>query len=85
MRPSFANFILEIIGAIVVWSFKGFKGRLSDEVSSPFEANSKSIRNAMISILVILIITVVYVKYEESSTEKYNKDKVEFKLEIKSK
>ncbi|NPD84825.1 hypothetical protein HNV12_12890 [Methanococcoides sp. SA1] len=78
MRPSFANFILEIIGAFIVWSFKGFKGKLSDEVSSPFEANSKSIRNAFISILLIISIIFIISNLEDSKT----KEPAEFKYEI---
>lgn len=68
MRYSFANLVLEMIGAFVVWAIKGFKGKLSDEVSGPYETNFKSIRNAMISILVFIIIVVIISIYEHDKT-----------------
>lgn len=30
------NFLIEIIGAFIVWTIKGFKGKLSDEMSGHF-------------------------------------------------
>lgn len=35
MRGTIGNFMIEIIGAFVVWMFKGFKGTISDEMSGP--------------------------------------------------
>lgn len=69
MKYSLANYILEIIGAFVVWAVKGFKGKLSDEVSSPYETNSKSIRNAIISILLIVSLVFMISKREDTKTE----------------
>ncbi len=45
MRNSISDFVIEIVGALVVWAFKGFKGTLSDEMSRPHESNFKTWRN----------------------------------------
>jgi len=73
MRGSIGNFIIEIIGAFVVWMFKGFRGTISDEMSSPHESNIKTWRNFLITIIVFLLIVVVIEKLQkpENETETY--------------
>lgn len=50
------NFLFEIIGAFIVWTVKGFKGKLSDEISGPYESNKKKWRNTIISFSVFLLV-----------------------------
>ena len=56
MNDPVFSFIIEIVGAFIVWAFKGFKGKLSDEMSGPYESNKKGWRNALISFSLLFII-----------------------------
>ena len=47
------NFIFQIIGAFFFWAIKGFKGKLDDEMTGPYELGPKRIRN-FLSALIIL-------------------------------
>jgi hypothetical protein len=44
------KFIFQIIGAFMTWAFKGFKGKLNDEIALPYE---QTYRNSIISLLVV--------------------------------
>lgn len=80
MRGNFSSFIIEIVGAFIVWTFKGFKGSLSDEMSGPNESNGKTLRNALTSFAVLfLIITIVY-KYQEKNTKEEKKNTFEITI-----
>ena len=59
MSNPFFSFILEIIGAFIVWVSRGFKGKLNDEMSGPYESSKKSWRNALISILFLFIVLAI--------------------------
>ncbi len=48
--------IFEIIGAFTCWMLKGFRGKLSDEMSGPYEVSRKSTRNTLVSIVVVLLL-----------------------------
>ena len=52
----FLSFLLEFLGAFIVWCFKGFKGNLNEEISKPHESSRKSFRNLILSALFIFII-----------------------------
>jgi hypothetical protein len=56
MSNPFWRFIFEVVGAFVCWAFGGFKGKLEDEMSGPYEVSKKSTRNTVISGIVVLII-----------------------------
>jgi hypothetical protein len=47
------KFIFQIIGAFMTWAFKGFKGKLNDEIALPYEQTWKYYRNSIISLLVV--------------------------------
>lgn len=80
MRGSIGNFIIEIIGAFVVWMFKGFKETISDEMSGPNESNFKTWRNFLITILVVFIVVVIIEKMQKPVNETKT-----YKIEINSK
>ena len=80
MRGSIGNFIIEIIGAFVVWMFKGFKGTISDEMSGPHEFNFKTWRNFLITIIVVLIVVGIIEKIQKPVNETKT-----YKIEINSK
>ena len=61
MKDPIFSFLVEIVGAFIVWTLKGFKGKLSDEMSGPNESNTKSWRNFTITLIFIfLIVTIIY-------------------------
>ena len=64
MRISIINFIIEIVGAFVVWAFKGFKGSINDEMSSPYESNLKTLRNSAITLAIVLIVIAIVSKFQ---------------------
>ncbi|MGQ8336440.1 hypothetical protein ACUNWD_07800 [Sunxiuqinia sp. A32] len=69
MRGTIGNFVIEIIGAFVVWALKGFKGAISDEMSGPHESNIKTWRNFLITIIVVLLVVVVIGKLQKPANE----------------
>jgi len=54
------SFLAQLIGAFVVWAFKGFNGRFLDEVAKPMEGSFRSIRNVIITFVVVLFAYVIY-------------------------
>jgi len=76
MRSTIGNFIIEIVGAFVVWSLKGFKGSISDEMSGPNELNSKTWRNFFIT-LIIVVLGVGIIKKTNKTENKSEKYKIE--------
>lgn len=58
MNNIFIRFVLEIIGATLVWAMKGFKGKLNDEMSGPYEYGQKWTRNLLVSGL--FVVAVIY-------------------------
>ena len=81
MYNLFWNFIFEMIGAFVVWAVKGFRGKLSDEMSGPYEWNKKSWRNALISIAVVLMFIALATNFLK--TKEKQRDKNRFEITIK--
>ena len=81
MRSNFASFIIEIVGAFVVWAFKGFKGSLSEEMSGPFESNRKTLRNALISFAILFLIIAIAYKFQDKKTKEPNKNVYEITIE----
>lgn len=73
MRGTIGNFIIELTGAFVVWTFKGFKGTISDEMSGPNESNFKTWRNFLITIVVIVLVVGIIdmLQNPDKETEKY--------------
>jgi Na+/proline symporter len=69
MRGTIGNFVIEILGAFVVWAFKGFKGTISDEMSGPHESNFKTWRNFLITIIVVLLVVAVIEKLQKPENE----------------
>ena len=63
MRDPIFSFLVEILGAFVVWSFNGFKGKLSDEMDGPYDSTKKSFRNMIISFIIIFIVCVVVINF----------------------
>jgi|GEM_PF-7132215 len=54
-----SSFIFEIIGAFIFGTLNGFKGKLSEQMSGPYDTNKKSLRNGITSIAVILLIIAI--------------------------
>jgi len=55
------SFLSEILAAFLFWALKGFKGKLSDEVSDPNNRRSKkAIRNSSVSIVLIILIYLIF-------------------------
>lgn len=52
-------FGLQIIGATLAWTFKGFKGKLSAEVAGPYDFDFKFIRNIFLSVVFIFICYII--------------------------
>lgn len=50
------KFLFQLVGAFIVWSFKGFHGSLDDEIGKFEGDDSKKYRNFIISALVLLLI-----------------------------
>ena len=81
MNNLFSSFIFEIIGAFVVWMVKGFKGKLSDEMSGPYESNRKSWRNTLISFLLLFFIIAVVYKHQENRKKKASDNRLNTTIE----
>lgn len=81
MRASFSSFIIEIVGAFIVWACKGFKGKLSDEMSGPYESNGKTYRNALISFAIVFLIIAIGYKIQENKYKEENKNVNEITIE----
>jgi hypothetical protein len=75
MRDPFLRFIIEITGAFIVWAVKGFNGKLSDEMSGPYESNKKRWRNTIISISVFLLILAIMTNFQRTKEKKVNDNK----------
>jgi hypothetical protein len=69
-RISIFGFLLEIIAAFIIWGFKGFKGKVTDEMSRPHESSKKSWRNIIISIIILLIIYVIVSEVQKRNETK---------------
>lgn len=52
----FTSFLTQLMGAFLVWAFKGFKGEFKEEMTSPEEQSWKYYRNSLISLGVVAII-----------------------------
>jgi|Cruoilmetagenom7_1024161.scaffolds.fasta_scaffold481808_1 hypothetical protein len=48
------RFIVQIIGATVVWTAKGFKGSINDEMAGPGDRGAKGTRNFIIAVIVVI-------------------------------
>lgn len=56
----FGGFLGQIIGAAVIWAFKGFKGSFNDEMAGPDSRAWKSYRNIIVSIIIVLIVVLLF-------------------------
>jgi len=74
------NFLIEIIGAFIVWTVKGFKGKLSDEMSGPYESNKKKWRNAIISFSVFFVVLAIATNYQKTKEKEVNDNKFEITI-----
>ncbi|MDE5416473.1 hypothetical protein L3049_00535 [Labilibaculum sp. DW002] len=63
MNDPVFSFIVEILGAFVVWSFNGFKGKLSDEMDGPYDSTKKGYRNMIISFIILFIVYQVVINF----------------------
>jgi len=68
VNPGF-SFLVEIIGAFVVWTLKGFRGKLTDEMCGPYEYSSKSWRNFAITLIVIFFVVAIIKKLDSSDNK----------------
>jgi hypothetical protein len=68
------SLILEIIGAFIAWAFKGFKGKLMDEISGPYESSRKSWRNLIISSIFVFVVASIVVSIQKKN-EKNKEEK----------
>ena len=84
MRDPFFSFIMEVVGAFIVWALKGFKGKFNDEMSGPYESTRKSWRNALISIGFVLIILAIVNKISERQEENISDNKFEITIKTSS-
>ena len=83
-RINLFSFILELIAAFIVWSFKGFRGKLTDEISGPYESGKKRNRNFIISLIVILIIIGIISILARNKNKIENKESNIYRIEIKN-
>lgn len=74
------NFLIEIIGAFIVWTVKGFKGKLSDEMSGPYESNKKKWRNTIISFSVFLLVLAIVTNHQKTKEKEVNDNKFEITI-----
>lgn len=81
MKVSFLRFLMEIIGAFIVWMFKGFKGKFNDEMTGPYDSGMKSWRNAIISALFIFLLLGMVKKIPRKKTKEIPRYKIEYRLE----
>ena len=77
----FSGFIFQIIGATVMWTIKGFKGSIDNEMAGPEDDNWKSTRNIIISIIIIIIALFVVNKYNDSKDDLRNSSNYEFRYQ----
>jgi len=77
MRNPIFSFLMEVIGAFIVWASKGFKGKFDDEMSNPYEISKKSWRNTLISIVFVLIVLAIINKTNENKKENIHNNKYE--------
>jgi len=49
--------LLQIIGAFLVWTVKGFTGKFDDEMTRPDDHSFKSYRNIVLSILFLYLVS----------------------------
>ena len=80
MSDLFSSFIIEITGAFIVWAVKGFKGKLSDEMSGPYESNKKRWRNTIISFSVFLLVLAIATNYQKTKQKEVNDNKFEITI-----
>lgn len=80
MGEHFFGFILEVIGAFIVWACKGFKGKFDDEMTGPNEWNRKRWRNALISAGFIAIVLVVIYNNIDKKEEDKSHNKIEYTI-----
>ncbi|MFK5983142.1 MAG: hypothetical protein QM499_09520 [Flavobacteriaceae bacterium] len=48
--------LLQLIGAFLVWTAKGFTGKFDDEMTGPGDHSFKSYRNIALSILFLYLV-----------------------------
>jgi hypothetical protein len=58
--PNILNFTLIALGAFICWTFKGFKGKFSDEMVGPYNWSSKRMRNLIVGFLAIVVILIIF-------------------------
>ena len=80
MQNPIFSFLTEIIGAFVVWVFKGFKGKLSDEMSGPYESSNKSWRNMIISFIILFIVALLVFNIQKRQSQKRTENKYEITI-----
>jgi hypothetical protein len=65
MPGIFSKFLSQLIGAFIAWSFKGFKGKFTDEIAGPNEYGRKRDRNIILSLIfTILVLSILYDFYD---------------------
>ena len=64
-RNSFPKLFCELIGAFVVWTFKGFKGKYADEMAGPYDLGMKSTRNFLITGAIFIVVILIGLEYEK--------------------
>lgn len=70
-RGNFIRFLLELIGAFVVWMFHGFKGPFDNYMTVPDDYGLKSFRNLFIALSILFIaLAVWYDFYKKSQKQK---------------
>ncbi len=62
---SFPKLFCELVGAFIIWTIKGFKGKFSDEMAGPFELGNKSTRNLLITAALIFVVILIGREYEK--------------------
>lgn len=80
MRNPIFSFLMQLIGAFIVWALKGFKGKFNDEMSGPHEIGIKSWRNFFISVVFLLIAFSVISKIIEKKNENISDNKYKIML-----
>ncbi|MBK3519795.1 hypothetical protein [Carboxylicivirga marina] len=71
-RNSFPKLFCELIGAFVVWSIKGFKGKYVDEIAGPYDLGTKSTRNFLITGAIFIVVILIALEYEKKQERNDN-------------
>jgi hypothetical protein len=80
MRSPVYSFIFQVIGAFLVWTFKGYKGKFDDEMTGPYNSSNKSIRNIIISGIFLFLVYLIISNVIENKKKEPESIHFEYKI-----